>query len=231
MESNRDQYGGIKMVTLNPVTRKKVENLIAAVKVSEKIDEHGGWDFGSEFDYKGRGSALNWDLYAYGSDSHSKRFMIVIQVRQFIRRKKNYFPGIRKSYFLIGRNEDNSVFAHCVESRIIHNAIKKKQDVLLAVQSWIFNCDYKKVERQGDIGFIKVKRIKGLQVDKTEIVIRASHQIESENILRDSKNFYVLNPQVTHLMNVHPALSLIGWYKVAIGQRCSNWDFASPTID
>ena len=231
MENNRDQYGGINRSTLSPSARKKVENLIAAVKVSKKIDEHGGWDFGSNFDYKGRGSALNWDLYAFGNDYHSKRFLIVIQVRQFIRRKKNYFPGIRKSYFLVGRNEDNSVFAHCVESRIIHNAIKKNQNVLMAVQSWIFNVDYKKVERQGDIGFIKVKRSKGLQVDKTVVLIKGSHQIESENIFHDSKNYYVLNPQVTHLMNVHPALSLIGWYKVAVGQRCFYWDFASPTID
>lgn len=231
MKKNRNKYGGIELSSLNPQTKKKVINLIKNVQKSKKVDEHGGWNFGADFDNKGRGSALNWELYDFRYDYHNKKFLALIQVRQYVKHKRDYYPQIRKNYYLLGKNEDESVFAHCVESNVIHNSIKKGKDLIYQVQNWIFGADYKKIHRHGDIGFLKVKSRKGIVCDDKVIILRESHEINAEEIYKDKDTYYVLNPNIVHLNNVHPSLILDGWYKVIKGKRKNYWSFAAPTID
>jgi hypothetical protein len=228
----RDSYNAIKIMSLNEATRKQIKNLFAEACKADKVDEHGTWDFGADFDSKGRGSALNWDLYAYGKDTHSKRLLIVVQIRQYVKVKKNYFPQIRKSYFLIGRNEDNTAFAHAVESRVIHAAIGKEKDVIKAVQNWIFKCDYKKVIRQGDLALIPVQRVSphAIMLDSAEHLIESSHQLSASEV-RKNGDLYASNPTLIHLPGTHPTVSGSGWYKIVVGKRAQHWDFAAPTID
>jgi hypothetical protein len=231
MIKKRLKYGELSISSINPLTMKIITNLINSVTASAKVDEHRGWKFGVNSNGRGQVSALNWDLYDYGRDYYNKTTLIVIQIRQFERRKVNYFSQIRKNYFLIGKNEDNSIFAHCIEGRVIHNAIKRKKDVIHAVQSWIFENDYKKVNRQGDIGLVQVKTPLGNDTELTKVVLENSHEISAEKIFLKGEYYYVLNPKVVHYQNVHPTLDMQGWYKVVVGRRSDFWMFAAPTVD
>lgn len=231
MIKKRLKYGELNLSSINPVTRKIINNLMKSVKTSAKVDEHGGWEFGADSNGRGAVSALNWDLYDYGRDYFNKTTLIVIQVRQFERRKLSYYPQIRKNYFLIGKNEDNSVFAHSIEGRVVHNAIKRNKDVIQAVQSWIFEHDYKKVKRQGDIGLVLVRAPLGKDTGETKVVLEHSHEINADKIYMKGEYYYALNPMIVHYKNVHPSLDLEGWYKVVVGRRSDFWQFAAPTID
>jgi hypothetical protein len=231
-ETRRDSYNAIIKGSLSETIEKQVINLFNEAAAADKVDEHGTWDFGAEFDRKGRGSALNWDLYGVGKDIHSKKLLIVIQVRQYVKAHKGYFPQIRKSYFLIGRNEDNHAFAHSVESRVIHDAINKGKDVIKAVQDWIFGCDYKKVIRQGDLAMIPVKRLNpaAVALEGEKHLIENSHELTSADI-RKNGELYAIDPLLIHLPGTHPTVQAQGWYKIVVGKRASHWDFAAPTID
>ncbi len=226
----RGNYGEILLSSISSdQTKKQINNLIEGAKNAQKVDEHGGWEFGAAFDRKGRGSALNYDLYAYGKDIHSKRFMIVLQIRQFTSGKR--WNTVHKSYFLIGRNEDNTIFAHCVEARVIHAAIRNDKDVIKAVQDWIFQADYSKVIRQGDISLIPMKKKLTETNSMTEIVLEGSHKLIAEKF-QDNGSLYVQNPSIYHLPKTHPDFeALKGVYKVVVGKRAAFWNFAKPTID
>ena len=235
----RGTYNEIVFSSIPQPTQKKIQKLVSAAADAQKVDEHGNWEFGAEFDSKGRGSSLNWDVYAFGSDIHSRRFLAVIQVRQYVKARRNYYPSIRKSYFLLGRNEDNSVFAHPVESRVIHSAVKNGKNnkgVLVAVQSWIFGTDYRTVIRHGDVALVPLSRKpQGESVMNPDIVLQpedgsASHRLTAAE-LRVNGNLYANNPHLVHEPGVHPDVSGIGWFKVVIGKRANFYDFAAPTID
>lgn len=232
----RGQYNEVKWDSIPKGTRKQIQNLINSAASADKVDEHGNWDFGAEFDTKGRGSALNWDVYGYGRDCHSRRILAVVQIRQYIKRRKNYWPEIKKSYFLLGRNEDNSVFAHPVEGRTIHAAIKNGRDVVQAVQSWIFGAEYKRIIRHGDVALIPLNRQpKGETIPSTKTVLQpedgtASHLLKADEI-RLNGNLYAYNPYLHHEPGTHPDVQADGWYKIVVGRRANFYDFAAPTID
>jgi len=228
----RGNYNEIVWSSIPPRTRKIIQNLVNAASNAAKIDEHGSWDFGAEFDNKGRGISLNWDVYGYGKDIHTGRFLAVIQVRQFVRARKNYYPSIRKSYFLIGRNEDNSVFAHPVPARTVQYAARNGRNVILAVQNWIFGGDYRRMIRQGDLAIIPLSRPprQAEKLPANEMVLEDSHKIQADEI-RLNGNLYARNPSLTHIPGTHPHISATGWCKIIVGKRSRFWDFAAPTID
>jgi hypothetical protein len=228
----RGNYGEISLSTLTERQRKEVHNLVKKASSADKVDEHGAWEFGAEFDKKQRGSALNWDLYAYGKDVHSKRTLIIIQIRQYVKHHKNWYPQVRKSYFLLGRNEDQTVFAHAVESRVIHAAIKAEKCPIRAVQSWIFGADYEKVIRQGDMALIPIKRPKLTEAVQLPHSVRlaSSHDLISLQIFQNG-NLYAHDPMMVHIPETHPIVQGKGWYKIVQGKRANFWDFAAPTVD
>lgn len=228
----RGSYNEIIFSSLPDHLKKQIRNLFNKASKSDKIDEHGNWEFGAEFDKKSRGYAINWDLYAFGRDTHNSRLLAIIQIRKFERRRKNYYPNIKKSYFLIGRNEDDTAFAHSVESRVVHYAIKNKANPVKHVQNWIFGCDYSNVIRQGDIALIPCKRKPSLtsSILETEITLQGSHFLKA-SLICNNGNLYALDPCLTHLPGTHPRVFVAGWYKVITGKRASFYDFAAPTID
>lgn len=228
----RDNYNAIQMNCVPAATRKIMSNLMADAQKSTKVDEHGSWDFGADFDSKGRGSAINYDFYAFGRDIHNKRPMIVIQIRQYIKKYKNYPGTTRKNYFLVGRNEDNTTFAHSVESRVIHAAVTAGRDIVKSCQDWIFGADYRKVLRQGDLALVPTKKQpKGEEVSTTSLVLEDSHQLLAANIVKNGDVLYAKNPELWHIKGTHPALYEEGWHKVVVGKRAPHWAFAAPTID
>lgn len=226
--------GSYNEITSMPADIKALcNNLLDGVRHAAKIDEHGGWEFGIlESNYnKGRIHAMNYDWYGVGYDQHDGGFLAVIQVREFYRRKANRFPEIRKSYFLIGQNEDATYFAHPVESRVIHHAAKKGMDVVKSVQDWIFDCDYSRVIRQGDLCLIPVRSVKGEKLATTEVILEQSHRLMADAIYENG-SYYAVNPNMVHLNDTHPTVqNLQGKYKIVVGKRAAFWSFAKPTLD
>ena len=229
-EMSRGSYNEILTKSLNPATRKQIVNLVNAAKQAKKIDEHGNWEFEASFDGKGRGYATNWDLYGYGRDIHNKKLLAVIQIRRYVREKKNWYPSIRKNYFLLGRNEDGSVFSHSVESRTIHAAINSGKEVVKACQDWIFQVDYRKVIRQGDIALVPVRKALGEITTEKTVILQDSHLLYADEIFSNG-TIYALNPYLVHQPHVHPDIKAQGLYKIVVGQRAAYWRFAAPTID
>lgn len=233
----RGTYNEIPLARLSIETSKQVRLFVAQAGQASKIDEHGSWAFGIESNKKGAVNSLNWDLYGLGNDIHTGKFLIIIQIRQFNRRKAGYFPEIRKNYFLIGHNEDDSVFAHAVSSAVIHAALRRGRDVILAVQDWIFQADYAGLLRQGDLALIPVsKRPSAPRIAKRTALIEQSHKL-SASILRQSGEgadilLYAKRPHLTHTPGTHPEVQGEDrWYRIAVGKRSTFWSFAAPTVD
>ena len=208
-------------------------NLLKEVQNATNIDEHGGWEFGilNERYVNGRVHSLNYDFFGFGYDIHNNNFLAVIQVREFYRKKASYYPQIRKNYFLLGHNEDATCFAHSIESRVIHHAVRKNRDVVKAVQDWMFGADYSKLERQGDICIQKVRKVKGNTINENQILIENSHQLNADIIYSEDSTYYCKNPKLTHLKNVHPNIEGKGNYKIILAKRADCWKFALPTND
>ncbi len=215
--------------TDDPTIFPKVTALINEVR--NNVDEHGGWDFGADVDHVGRGTALNWDLYGFGNDVHTGQFLAVIQVRHYYKRSRRAWPNVRKSYFLIGKNEDGTAFAHPVSAQAVHYAIRNCLDVVKHVQDWIFGGDYAAMKRQGDLALIPLKRApKGEKVETEAMILENSHRIEADEF-RINGVLYAKNPRMTHLPGTHPPIQHTGWCKVIVGRRGRFWNFASPTFD
>lgn len=233
MQTKRGFYGEIPLNSLTPTTAKRVEKLVDSVSKAEKVDEHG-WDFGTDFDDNCCGEALNWDLYGYGQDFHNRKFLAVIQVRQWSKRSKRAWSKVRKNYYLIGRNEDKTFFAHSIQSQVIYSAIKRNVNVIQACQSWIFGADYKKVIRQGDLALVPLHVTGGDTLVEKGCTLEESHLLVADELRLNGKNgktLYAKNPKLTHIPEKHPFVTGKGWYKVMVGKRASYWDFASPTVD
>lgn len=227
----RGRFDEIRLGTLPEQTRKYVVRLVEAAAEADHIDEHGSWDFGIEFDKKKRGWALNWDLYGVGRDVHSQRLLVVIQIRQYVRHRANQqWPQIRKSYFLLGRNEDDTVFAHAVPAQVVRSAVKRGVSVVKASQDWMWEADYCRVVRQGDIGLVPVRRPAGEPI-AGPIVLEHSHELVADELLVAGKRLYAQNPKLTHLPGTHPYVEHDGWVRVASARRGRTWDFAAPTVD
>jgi len=209
---------------------KVINNLVDAASKSEHIDEHG-WEFGIDSDGK-NWEALNWDVYGYAKDIHSGRMLAVIQVRKS--RGTKWGINVKKSYFLLGRNEDNTTFAHAVESKTVHSAIKANRCVIKAVQKWIFGIDYDRVIRQGDMAIVPLKASRHIDdipvSEKSEIMLQDSHRLEADEF-RINGSLYAKNPRMYHLPQTHPEINGDGWCKISVGKRGKYYNFAPPTAD
>lgn len=208
-----------------------VAALLRDAAAADKIDEHGSWDFGCEFDRKGRGEALNCDIYGISRDCHDNGLLLVVQIRQYRKQHKNWYPSIRKNYFLVGRNEDGAAFAHPVSANVVHAAIRADRDVCLACQNWIFGGDYAAMRRQGDIALVRLPRRPAAErIADREITLLDSHRLQAVE-LRQNGHLYACNPNMTHLPGTHAQIAVEGWYRVVIGVRADFWRFAAPTAD
>ncbi len=228
----RGQYGEIQRGTIRPQTLKTLDRLLRGASRSEHIDEHGGWVFDCDFDRHGRGHATNYDYYGYGRDCHSRRLLAVIQIRRFTRQRKNGWGNQRKSYFLIGRNEDETYFAHPVSAGVIHSAIKSGRNVVRACQDWIFGGDYGRMVRQGDFAFLPVRKPGAdAQCVAPARILQESHYLIADEA-RKNGHLYAKNPSLYHLPGTHPDLeNLPGWWRLIEGRRGRFWSFAAPTVD
>ncbi|MFA5466962.1 MAG: hypothetical protein WC251_03835 [Candidatus Izemoplasmatales bacterium] len=253
----RDGYGALKMESLQRSIATSEESyrynwfnsrsaepegLSAAWECVRAIengpDEHGGWEQRSSWDSKGRGEQVTVDLY--GIDA--KENLFVIQVRQSFRTHKNWFLSVRKSYFLIGYNENGNPFAHPINAAVVHGAIKRDPSPVSpvrAAQAWIWGIAEDKlptVLRNGDVALIPAKCprtdvmvFSGGEYRVDDDVAADHHLITNE--IRANGAIYAQNPTLYHRKGQHPEARGEGWYKVVVGRRANFWDFARPTVD
>src|SRR5262249_20524609 len=83
------------------------------VWVSKLLEELDGqaWEAGIASDKKQRGSSVNVGVYSFDE----RQQLAVVQVRQCVFHPRRW-NKVRKDYYLIGRNENGSAFAHPVNS-------------------------------------------------------------------------------------------------------------------
>jgi hypothetical protein len=206
--------------------------------IEKAADEHGGWDQRSQWDSKGRGEQITVDLY--GIDAAARLY--VIQVRQSYRAHKNYFLSVRKSYFMIGHNENGNPFAHPISAGIVHAAIRRDpspESPVRAAQAWIWGIEEKRlpdVLRNGDVALIPAKAPK-TNIDifsageyRVDDDVASDHHVIADQIIANGA-IYALNPILYHRKNQHPEARGEGWFKVVVGRRADFWDFARPTVD
>lgn len=201
-------------------------------------DEHGGWEQRADWDRKGRGEQITVDLY--GIDAAEKLF--VIQVRQSYRPHKNWYLQVRKSYFMIGWNENGNTFAHPIGSGVVHGAIKRDpspESPVRAARAWIWGIDEKRLSgvlRNGDVALIPAKcpqkevDIFGGGEYRVDDDVASDHHVIADQ-LRVNGAVYALNPRLYHRKGQHPAARGEGWYRVVVGRRADFHDFARPTVD
>jgi len=200
------------------------------------FDAHGGWQTGAAFDKKGRGEAVNCDIYGL-SDR-----LAVVQVREYSKRHAHGWARIRKNYFLIGRNERGTVFAHPIPSGVVRGAIRRDpcaESCVRAAQAWIWGIAEKQlgeVVRQGDVALVPVAKmpasgeelglILGVCVADT-----ASHFLSAAQATQVGDDLYLRDPEMHHQAAQHPSVYARGAYLLRIGRRAETWTFARPTRD
>jgi len=197
----------------------------------KNADEHG-WMERRSWE-KGRGEELSIDLYGADFDKN----LYVVQVRQASRARTSYWLEVRKSYFLIGRNENGLAFAHCINGAGVRAAIRqeteaKPETAVNAALKWIWSTDrYTEIVRQGDIGLLPVKLKPAIKpIGAHVIMVVDAHQLWSGEIRKNGKLF-AKNPYLHHVKKQHPDVKCNGWYQVIVGKRELPWSFAPATKD
>lgn len=223
--SERGEYGEIKAIP--PAIKKSY-----AVLIKKLSRLQPGWEnIGRcEFDRKQRGWAVNADLYGYGHDIKNRRLLMVVQIRQYVKATTNGYGNVRKNYYLIGRNENNSVFAHPVSGHAIRAAVRAERDVVRAAQAWMFGVDYAEInKRQGDVALIMVKQPpKGGHL-VGDIPVPAGHNLSGDQFVKTAGRYYCLNCSLVH--GEHHAIVTHGWSAVIVAKKADAWNFVPPTID
>lgn len=239
---SRGKYGEL-IAVLNGDHRTKYARAWNAVnKICKELDssnsdEHGAWTTGAAFDRKGRGSAINLDIY--GVDIVDGQYLGVVQVRQFERRYKNGWGNIRKNYFLVGRNENGGPFAHPVPAQVIRRTGDSPESPVTAARSWIFDCPKNKlplIKRHGDVAAIPVRCPRGEQYwSQTHgIQLIDEHYLIANQACSQDGRLYVKDFHLYHGKRQHPDVNAAereGWFRIQVGRRSDFWSFSKPTAD
>ena len=218
---NRNSYNALTEIP------KWVDSLIYAAEAA------GTFTRGIETDRKGRGEAVNVDLFGYDE----AQGLIVIQVRQATLHPRKY-TRVRKDYYLIGRTEQGSIFAHPVESPArSKRAMESPESTVRYVLAKVWDCkesSLEEIERQGDVAFIPVYRIpKTAEKIDGHVTIRDTHQLKGD-IWRDIDGtiYTRRGARLMHSKRQHaPIKAKAGAYRVQPGIRATTWGFTAPCGD
>lgn len=184
-----------------------------------------------DFDRKGRGSCLNYDIYGYTADG-----LVVYQARQAFRDRTNGYLQTHKTYALAGRNESGTPFWHPISSAIVHAAIRENAEpvhVVVKAIAWIFEIKIDLlpvIVRQGDVALVPA-RPRGAALDTSEATLADTHILSAAELRQDGDRLYARNPAMRHSRNQHADVSADGWYRVAVGRTVRAWDFSPRSVD
>jgi hypothetical protein len=190
-----------------------------------------------QFDRKGRGDAVNVDLYGYDPTEQ----IAVVQARHAFRRGAKHFMSVRKTYFLCGHNErTHDPFRHPVAAAAVHGALRHKDvagskipgvELVRRIQMWMWDVtlnQYIKSIRQGDVLVVPEPRIKWMK-DPTgpkTMTLADSHRVTADDVFEDAGKIYALNPHLDHVKDQHAPVQLQGWCSVRVARDVSAWNFA-----
>ena len=252
---SRDGYDALRVtVETGRPNRSRRGRAFAAIKTvlaeleAGDADEHRApaWETGIDFDRKGRGEAINCDIY--GIDMIDGQPLGVVQVRQYRRsgyQARHGFGGsLRKNYFLVGRNEKTGLpFAHAIGAHAVHAAIARDdspESPVTAARAWIWDVPAARlgqIIRHGDVALIPVSRLPGGVAAKpiadgpAGVRLIDSHVLQAEQMVEVGGRLYARDPYLQHLKGQHDDVRAIGWSRVQIGPRADPWHFARPTAD
>lgn len=183
---------------------------------------------------KARGVAVNINVM----HEDEAQQLCIIQVRQCVFHERRY-NEVHKNYYLCGRNENGNVFAHPVP-----HGIARSKTPFIAATTFIFRCTpgvVKKIIRQGDVAFVPLKKSEiptDLEFFPAKVAANATnakhHLVEGAYISESHPHtLYARNATLIHQKGQHPAVSVNSgkWYRVVVGQRDSEWDFSTATVD
>lgn len=206
-----------------------------ASAVLDKLDKCLPASFVS-FDKKGRGDALNVDLYGWDPDEE----VGVVQVRQAFRRYRDGFLNIRKTYVLCGYNEIGTAFRHPVSAHAVRGAVNAGADPVQTVrasQRWMWGVTSKQLEavrRQGDILIVPERGTPRGELTEqgTEARLAGTHIVRSERIVTTTNGrLYALRPTLIHTKNQHrdarAPMADNSWYSVRVAHEAEAWDFSA----
>lgn len=225
-QSTRLEYGQLRH------TPPFASVLISAAKNAQDITP--GWTTISS----SRSAKLSVDLYGYDE----QKGLAVIQVRLTIVHRRKRYANVWKNWFLIGRNEDGTAFAHSIPSpRRAKAALETPESTVEWALCKIWDVKPEilgQIIRQGDLAFVPVKRLpnrSSVLPDTTTLLLRNSHTLHAPEILKspDDKYFVRKGATLVHEPGQHETISVEPGrlYRVAIGYREPHWDFAAETAD
>jgi hypothetical protein len=197
-------------------------------------EKAGCWETGIASDKKHRGTSINTAVYGFDEEQE----LAIVQVRECQFRPGRY-SKVRKDYYLLGRVENGSIFAHAIDSPIRSKlAMSDPQYCVDYALSKIWNCkidDLQDIIRQGDVALIPIVHLP----DSVEFlngeaqVIRDTHKITGD-IWRDRNGtlYCKRGAKIVHTKHEHKTIKArSGFYRVQPGYRAEVWGFSAPTTD
>lgn len=215
---------------------------------SGSVDEHRApaWSIGAEWDRKGRGGhAVNRSIY--GVDLAGGQPLAIAQVRFYQQSRYQARHGLRGStccaWFLVGRNEGTGLpFAHPVNPRPIVRALSTTTPPELPVilgRAWVFDVEpamLKRIVRHGDVALVPVPRLPGGRRERIigspeGVEVIDSHVLQAAEIWHVGSAVYALDPYLQHVGGQHADVRATGWFRVQVGLRTTERNFARATKD
>jgi hypothetical protein len=189
----------------------------------------GCWETGIASDRKQRGTAINTAIYGFNDD------LAIVQVRE-AQFRPGRFTKVRKDYYLLGRVEDGTIFAHAIDSPLRSKlAMADPEYCVDYALAKIWNCkidELKDIIRQGDIALIPVLKIPSTAQPVEAQTLRETHRVEGE-LYQDGDTLYCKRgTKIVHTKGEHKTIKAkSGLYRIQPGYRAEVWGFSAPTAD
>lgn len=201
--------------------------------LDSELQRAGAYQTGIESDKRHRGTAINVELFGHDENTG----LVVIQVREAVFHPRRY-TRVRKDYYLAGRNESGTIFAHPVSTPArSKKALETPQKTVEAVLCRVWDCTpdaLPLIKRQGDIALIPAPLPAGSVETGNCVTLRETHKITGKIMLAPDGRLYCERAMVKHTKGQHAAIRKTArgaWYRIQEGARAKTWGFTRPTAD
>lgn len=199
------------------------------LELMRDVEAAGCWHTGIDGDRDGY-EAINADVFGWSQ----RDGLALVQVRQTTRENRRLHQYVRKSYLLVGRNENGSVFGHGVPSpRRSKTAMASPEAAVrwaLATHVWLCDvADLDHIVRQGDVALVPIRQIPAdaQPVEGGSVTLRESHVVRGDLYRASDNTLYARGIVVLdHTPGEHGHVrTRRGLWRVQVGQREALWDF------
>ena len=139
-----------------------------------------------------------------GRDYHDRRLLLLIKDNH---KGKDY-------YYLCGNLSNNKAFAEEMPRTVVLKA--RKQDRILAAQSWLYGADYTKILRQGNVGLLSEEPDKDAFEINGKMLQIENHLFVGEKVKTTRDQFWFYNCNLFHLTKKHKDIYLKGWGRMLV---------------